>query len=173
MKRVVYSVASSLDGYIAGPKGEFDWIPMDPDIDFAAMLLRFDTLVMGRKTYDVTRAQPDAPAMPGVKTYVFSRTLRGEDCPGVTVSADPVGTVRALKAEAGKDIWVFGGGELFRVLLEAGLVDVVEVGLVPVLVGGGLPMLALPAPRTRLKLVKHRRYEKSGIVLLEYDVVRA
>ena len=110
--------------------------------------------------------------MPGVRSYVFSRTLRQADCPGVTVSDNPTETLTALKATTGKDIWLFGGGELFRTLLEAGLVDTVEPAVVPVLLGEGIPMLPSPASRTKLSLSRHRLYPKSGIVLLEYTVSR-
>ena len=110
--------------------------------------------------------------MPGVKSYVFSRTLRQADCPGVTVSDDPSRTVPALKAEPGKDIWLFGGGGLFRSLLELGLVDTVEVAVIPVLLGGGLPLLPDTSKRAELKLVEHHVYAKTGTVSLEYAVVR-
>src|SRR5687768_8312367 len=123
MRQVVYSVAMSLDGYIAGPRGEADWIVMDPDIDFNAMFARFDAILMGRRTYETTRtAQGGGGSMLGVESYVISRTLRQADCKGVTVLDDPSLTVPVLKEQSGKDIWLFGGGVLFRSLLELGLV---------------------------------------------------
>lgn len=161
----------SLDGCIAGPNGEFDWIVHDPDIDFGAIFKQFDTAVMGRKTFEVTLAQGGDGSMPGIEVVVCSATLRQEDYPKVRiVNGDPCGAVRALKAGSGKDIWLFGGGALFRTLLEAGLVDTVEVAVVPVLVGGGIPMVATPAAQTTLELTGHRVYSKSGIVVLEYAV---
>ena len=168
MRRVRYSVAMSLDGYIAGPKGEYDWIPMDPDIDFAALFKVYDTVLLGRKSYDA--AQQQGSGMPLKQAYVFSKTLRQEDCKGAIVSADPKATVADLKKKKGKDIWLFGGGELFRSLLGMGLVDEIEVGLVPVLLGRGLPMLPSPAELTKLKLTSHRVYEKTGTVLMRYAV---
>jgi dihydrofolate reductase len=171
MRRLRYQVATSLDGYIAGPNGEFDWITMDPDIDFAALFAQFDTVVMGRKTFLATLEQGGTGAMPGLDVVVFSKTLRPADYPAVSVvNRDPAETVRLLKTGPGKDIWLFGGGGLFRTLLEAGLVDMVEPAVVPVLLGGGIPMLPPPASRTKLSLSAHRLYPKSGIVLLEYAV---
>jgi dihydrofolate reductase len=168
MRRIRYQVASSLDGYIAGPNGEYDWIVMDPDIDFGGLFAQFDTLVMGRKTYEVAQG---GPGMGEMKVVVFSKTLRPEDHPGVrVVSGDVVETCRKLKEEAGKDIWLFGGGELFATLLEAGVVDTVELAIVPVLLGGGVSLLKPPVSRRSLELTGHRIYPKSGIVLLEYGV---
>lgn len=168
MRRVRFSVAMSLDGYIAGPKGESDWIVMDPDIDFMALMGAFDTVLLGRKTYEATRQHGGGGGMPGMQAYVFSRTLRQKDCPGVIVSDNPAETVKALKAAPGKDLWLFGGGSLFRSFLELGLVDSVEAAVIPVLLGGGLPLLPDPAQRTKLRLIKHRIYEKTGTVSLEY-----
>jgi len=95
-----------------------------------------------------------------------------KDCPGATLSDDAEGVVAELRKKPGKDIALFGGGELFRSLLAAGLVDEVSVSLVPILLGGGVPLLPSPADRARLKLRTHRVYEKTGTVGLEYDIVR-
>jgi len=171
MRRVRYSVAMTLDGYVAGPKGESDWIVMDPEIDFAALASSFDTMLLGRRTYEAARQQGGGPAMPGMQAYVLSHTLRQSDCPGVTVLDNARDTVAKLKASPGKDIWLFGGGSLFRSLLGMGLVDTVEVAIIPVLLGGGIQLLPDPADRANLKLTKHRVYAKTGTVALEYDVV--
>ena len=121
-RRVRYSCAISLDGYIAGPGGEFDWIVIDPDIDFREMIGVFDTLLAGRRSFEVA-AGGDQPLM-GLPTYVFSRTLRQSDYRNVTiVGEDWKAVVQSLREGPGKDIWLFGGGTLFRSLVEAGLVD--------------------------------------------------
>jgi dihydrofolate reductase len=171
MRRISYAVAMSLDGYIAGPKGEADWIIMDPDIDFRAIYDQFDAVLIGRRTFEgMARGKKKAGGMPGMKTFVFSTTLRQRDYPKVTIVADKVEeTLSTLRAEPGKDIWLFGGGLLFRSLLDAGLVDTVGVAVVPVLLGGGIPLLPPPAKKATLKLTGHKVY-KTGIVSLEYDV---
>ena len=158
----------SLDGYIAAPGGAYDWIPEDPDIDFADLFLQFDTAVMGRKTFETALAQ-GGEILPGLKVIVYSRTLQAADYPSVTIiNTDPVEHIRSLKAAPGKDIWLYGGGALFHTLLEAGTVDTVEPAVVPVLLGDGIPMLPAPYLKTTLSLKRHRLYPKSGIMLLEY-----
>ncbi len=166
-------VAASLDGYIAGPNGEADWIVMDPDVDFGALFNEFDTLLVGRKTFEVM-AKDGRVALPGMKTLVVSRAPALEDHPGVAVLADNVeNAIAALRASAGKDIWLFGGGVLFRSLVAANLVDTVEVAIMPVLLGGGIPLLPSPAERAKLKLVEHKVYKRTGIVSLKYNLLRA
>ena len=171
MRRIRYALAASLDSYIAGPKGEADWIIMDPDIDFRALFDQFDTVLIGRRTFEgMARGKKKAGAIPGMKTLVFSRTLRQRDYPKVTIVAEQSKeTLTTLRAESGKDIWLFGGGLLFRSLLDAGLVDTVEVAVIPVLLGGGIPLLPPPAQQTKLKLTGHTVY-KTGIVALVYAI---
>lgn len=169
MRRIRYLVAMSLDGYIAGPKGEADWITPDPEVDFAALFNEFDTALVGRRTFE---AMVDAgrATIPGMKLIVFSRTLRQGNYPEVTVVAEKQKeALTSLREKLGKDIWLFGGATLFHSLLEQGFVDAVEVSIVPILLGGGIPLLPTPSARKKLALVGHKIY-KSGIVSLQYAV---
>jgi len=170
MSRIRYKVAMSLDGYIAGPKGEADWIVPDPDVDFAAIFSEFDTALVGRRTFEMM-VDAGRATIPGMKLFVFSRTLQQSDYPDVTVVGDKQEeTLSSLRAKRGKDIWLFGGGALFRSLWQARLVDTVEVSIVPVLLGGGIPLLPTPADRKKLALTGHKIYQKSGTVALQYAV---
>lgn len=169
-KRLRYQVAVTLDGFIAGPKGEYDWIVSDPSIDFSAMYKEYDTVVMGRKTYEVGIASGADISMPGIDVIVFSRTLPPQTKKGVRITSDdPQKVVAELKAKSGRDIWLFGGGQLFRSLLDAGLVDTVELAVMPVMIGAGIPVLP-PGGEKKLTLVDVKRLPATGIVVLAYTV---
>lgn len=170
MRRVRYACAISLDGYIAGPDDEFDWIVMDPDFDFRELFDQFDTYLLGRRTFEVTSGGASFGSS-GNREFVFSRTLRQRDFKDVTIVGENwKEVVQGLREEAGKDIWLFGGGSLFRSLAEEGLVDTVEVAIVPVILGGGIPLVAEPASRIELTLTEHRVLRKTGTVSLTYEV---
>ena len=167
-RRVRYSVAMSLDGFIAGPNNEYDWIIMDPSLDFASLFKQFDTLLMGRRTFEMAR-KGGGDTMSGMETIVFSRTLRPKDYPKVKITRKMVETISALKEKPGKDIWLFGGGELFRNVLDAGLIDSIEVAIIPVLLSEGVPLLPAGA-RSPALLLTDSQTLPSGIVLLTYGV---
>lgn len=168
-RRLRYSVAMSLDGFIADEQGGYDWIPQSDDIDFAAYLAKIDALIMGRRTYELLAAEGQVGAFADKAIYVVSTKLDPAEHPDVTVVREDVeGFLRDLKARDGKDIWLFGGGVLFRSLLEAGLVDRVEVGVIPVLLGAGIPLV--PGLDEIVKLRLHSVEDISGIVLMKYDV---
>jgi dihydrofolate reductase len=174
MRRMRYNVAASLDGYITGPDGDFDWIPNDPAVDFAGIFALIDTVVMGRLSYETVRRMGGVPWKPSARVYVVSRTLRQREHPDVTiVSEDPLALASTLRAEEGTgEIWLFGGGALFATLLAGGQVDSVEVTIVPILLGGGTPLLLAGSGRVPLTL-SHTHVYPSGMVALHYDVSRS
>lgn len=171
MRRLRYSVAMSLDGYIAGLQGEADWIAIDPGMDFGIIFDQFDTVLMGRRTYEKA-AEAGRASMPGMKIIVVSKTLKTISHPQITIWDNIYSdTIANLKASPGKDIWLFGGSTLFRSLAEQGLVDTVEVAIVPILLGSGVPLIAPTQNRIRLQLRSQVVYATTGAVLLEYAVL--
>lgn len=158
-----------MDGFIAGPRDEFDWITPEPAFDFDALYAQFDTLLMGRRTYEAVRGMGER--FEGKQVIVASRSLEPGDHPDVEVVRDGLeARIRALRDEPGRDIWLYGGGALFSQVLAWGLVDTVEPAIIPILLGDGIPLLASPAVRRRLELIRHVAYP-GGMVLLEYRVI--
>ena len=113
MNLLRYNVAMSLDGFIAGPDGEYDWIPADPGVDFVALFSEFDAFIMGRKTFDMVQALGDQDPTKGRSILVVSHTLPQPDIPEVEVMREVLPErIRAWKAAARKDLWLFGGAPL-------------------------------------------------------------
>ncbi len=164
-----YQVATSLDGFIAGPNGEYDWITEDPTLDLKAFARQFDTLLMGRLTYELALSQGSMLESMGLKVVVVSTTLDPSQHPDSTIiSTDVAKKVAQLKSQPGKDIRLFGGGALFRTMLDAGLVDRVELAVSPILLGSGVPVLP-PGKRCPLRLVESTALP-SGMMILMYEV---
>jgi dihydrofolate reductase len=168
MSKIRYGVAMSLDGYIAGPNGEADWIVGDPELNFAEIWAQFDTFLMGRLTYEAGMGKK---AFRGMKVAVASRTMAPQDHSDLVVLADLTREqIQQLRAQSKKDIWLFGGGQLFRTLLELHEVDMVEVTVEPFLLGEGVKLLPATTQQTKLKLEGHR-VDRSGIVSLVYEIL--
>ncbi len=169
MSRIRYNVAMSLDGYIAAANGNYDWILPDPEVNFAELWAQFDTFLMGRRTYEVAKSRV-GQQFHGMKVAVVSRTMKPADHPNMTILPEPThASLESLRSQSRKDIWLFGGGELFHALLSMNEIDTVEVSIIPILLGGGTRLLPDPARRAKLRLTGHKIY-RSGIVTLTYDV---
>ena len=138
---------------------------MDPDIDFGALFAQFDTLLMGRRTFEGMVKSHGGSSGGGLRHE--DRRLFAHAAPGRlprrrrSWPTTPPSAIARLKAKPGKDLWLFGGGDLFRSLAALGLVDRVEVALVPIMLGGGVPS-SPPDPRVPLKLDKQRTYRRAG-----------
>jgi dihydrofolate reductase len=177
MRKVVYSLTNSLDNFIARADGAYDWILMDEEImsEFPKLYASFDTVLIGRKTYDQTLTQspetaPEAAGFMDMKTYVFSRTMKESPNVGVEIISDNAGEfVRSLKNESGKDIWLMGGGILAASLLRERLVDEIGVAIQPILLGSGIPLFPDIGLQVDLQLLECKTY-KNGIVGLKYLV---
>jgi dihydrofolate reductase len=185
MRKATFGCANSLDNFIAREDGSVDWLMWS---DEAADIMkeywpRVDTIVMGRKTWDValamapkpkkaSTAKKKSPANPygDMKTYVLSRTLEPGEADGAEiVGGDAVEFVRRLKEQDGKEICVMGGGELARPLLEAGLIDEVGVNIHPVLLGSGVPLFRGMNRQIDLERIDCRPM-KNGCVYVLYRV---
>jgi dihydrofolate reductase len=177
MRKVVYSLTNSLDNFIGRADGAADWILMDDEImnEFPKLYARFDTILIGRKTYDYTllHSPETGQEMSGfmeMKTYVFSRTMKESPNAGVKIVSDNAGEfVRNLKNVSGKDIWLFGGGILAAFLLRERLVDEIGVAIQPVLLGSGIPLFPDIGMQVDLQLLDCKTYN-NGIVGLKYLV---
>ncbi|HSM60407.1 MAG TPA: dihydrofolate reductase family protein [Longimicrobiales bacterium] len=171
MRHVTYYAQMGLDGRIAGPDGRFDWLPGEEAPGaLKGLLASVDTVLMGEATYEFLAGNGFA-GFPGKTTIVFSRTLDPEVHRDVwIVGSHPAPLVGDLRRGPGRDIWVVGDGVVFPHLLEAGLVDRLVIGIHPVLVGAGAPLLPEMDVRTSLRLEHVERHE-TGLVTLSYAVV--
>ena len=179
MRKVVFGGANSLDGYFARKDGSGDWLTGSDEVTeiMAEFWPRFDTMVMGRKTYEVSlkMAPPGDDGgksmWGGLTTYVFSRTLAaGVGNDGVEILAsDPGEFVRGLKTQGGKDILVMGGGDLARTLFEAAVIDEIGFNIQPVLLGSGIPLFHEMSRQIDLELIECRQL-KTGCVYVYYRV---
>jgi dihydrofolate reductase len=184
MRTITYGGAISLDGFLAAADGAIDWLHFSKDVTavMADYWKDVDTILMGRKTYAVTKAMASGTpkkksgaraktATPRIVTYVFSRTLNAVDEPGVeVVTSDAATFVRDLKARPGKKICLMGGGELAQSLLAAGLVDEVGLNIHPILLGAGVPVFRDPGRRVAMTLSECRQID-GGCILATYKVV--
>jgi len=174
MRTVTYGAACSLDGFIAPPDGSMDWLHFSRDVQqfMAEYWASIDTILMGRKTYDVAMAMGGAGGggSSGITTYVFSRTLTSVGKGAHLVSEDAGEFVRQLKEQPGKGICVMGGGELAQSLLAAGVIDEVGMNTHPILLGSGVPLFRDPGRRVSLELAESRVID-GGCVLSTYRVL--
>jgi dihydrofolate reductase len=168
VRHIVYFVASSLDGFIARKDGGVDWLFTDQDYGYTGFLAGIDTVVMGRKTYDLCLTFDDYPYRTQ-RNFVFSRTTR--HFTHATAVAEPIPAfVERLRSEPGKDIWLIGGGELAGAFLAAGVVDELQVFVHPILIGTGLPLAAGLLRDVKLHLKDTQAFD-TGLVKLAYEVV--
>jgi len=171
MRKIILQLAVSLDGYIEGPNGEFDWCFMDQDYGMSAFFKRVDTTFMGRKTYELALAmEGEIPAgFPKMKEYVFSKTLKKVKEGVILIKGNIKKEVEKIKKEKGRDIWLFGGAELISSLMNLQLVDEIILAVHPVILGGGKALFKEIKERTWLTLTDHKIYP-SGLVFLTYTV---
>ena len=170
MRKLVLGLAVSLDGFIEGPNGEYDWCFMDPEYNMMEFLQRFDTIFVGRKTYEMSAGMEGGPeGFPKMKEYVFSTTLDRVKEDAILITGDVKSEVEKIKNEKGKDIWLFGGAGLTTSLMNLGLVDELALGVYPVILGAGKPLFNKIKDRISLTLLNSKAYS-SGLISLSYSL---
>ena len=169
MRKIILGVAVSLDGFIEGPHGEYDWCFTDQDYGMSEFFKRIDTVFMGRKSYELALTMEGGGGMPPMKEYVFSNTLKKAKEGTTILSGDIKQSIEKIKKEAGKDIWLFGGASLTSSLMNLGLVDEISLAVHPILLGSGKPMFTGIMKRIKLHLVDTKTYS-TGLVSLVYNL---
>ena len=173
MRKVTFGCAASLDNFIARADDSVDWLLWSKEVaDISGELWKtIDTVVMGRKTYEVA-LRNGTNAYPGVKNFVFSRTMKESPSKAVTiVSEDAASFVRRLKRRKGMGICVMGGGEIGKALLEAKLVDEIGSNIHPVLLGSGIPLFHSMNLQIDLELIECKPLQ-NGCVYVLYRLKR-
>lgn len=176
MRKLILGVAVSLDGFIEGPNGEYDWCFTDEDYGMSDFFKRIDALFIGRKTYEMAQSaqsmgETGGAGFPKFKEYIFSTTLDKVKDDAILIKNNIKEEVEKIKNEKGKDIWLFGGASLTTSLLNLGLVDEISLAVHPIILGGGKPLFTDIANRIHLKLVDTKTYS-TGLVALTYDFVK-
>jgi dihydrofolate reductase len=165
VRKLILNLAVSLDGFIEGPNGEFDWCFTDQDYGMKEFLRRIDTIFFGRKSYEVLLSMEKKP-YPTASKYVFSRTLSSVR-DATLVSTDIAEKVQSIKNEEGKNIWLFGGATLAGSLMNLGLVDELQLAVHPLFLGRGKPLVSTLENRFPLQFVRSKSYS-TGLVQLFY-----
>ena len=175
MRKLILQLAVSLDGFIEGPNGEYDWCLTDQDYGMTDFFNSIDSVFYGRKSYELANSMNEStggstfPGFPKLKEYVFSTTLQ-QVKPGTALISDNVeAEVRRIKSESGKNIWLFGGASLTTSLLNLRLVDQISLAVHPIILGAGKPLFQQIKERLSLNLIDSKSYS-SGLVTLTYTL---
>lgn len=173
MRSVVLGLGISLDGYIARRDGSVDFLFMPKDYSMAPFFKSIDTAIMGRKTYEVAKNMGGGGSGGKIVTYVMSRSLPPGEREGLIFTSEPPAQLIAkLRREKGKkDIWMMGGGELARDFLRDDLIDQLYLGVIPVLLGEGIPLFPIGFPQRNFKLLENKSYSQ-GLISLKYERMR-
>ena len=171
MRKLILQLAVSLDGYIEGPNGEYDWCFVDQDYGMTEFFKRVDSVFYGRKSYELALSVGDVELPhPRLKEYVFSTTLRTVRAGATLINGDIESRVQRIKSEPGKDIWLFGGASLTTSLLNLGLVDEIIMAVHPIILGSGKPLFKNIHNKIGLTLINSKVYT-TGLVSLAYSIL--
>lgn len=170
MRKVILGVAVSLDGFIEGANGEYDWCLTDQDYGLSDFFKRVDTIFVGRKTYEMSLGmEGGVEGYPKFKEYIFSTTLSNVKDGAILIKDNIKNEVEKIKQQKGKDIWLFGGARLTTSLMNLGLVDELSLAVHPLLLGSGKPLFQNIEGRVLLRLLNTKKYS-TGLVSLAYAI---
>lgn len=175
MRKLILGLAVTLDGYIEGPNGEYDWCFTDQDYGLNEFFTHVDAIFIGRKSYEMSQEYADSnngeaiPGMPAMTEYVFSNTLKSVKKGAELISGNSIAEAQRIKSLPGKDIWLFGGASLSSALMKEGLVDELWMSVHPILLGNGKPLFHKQDYRTQLTLLESKTYE-TGLISLRYSI---
>jgi dihydrofolate reductase len=169
--QVILYIAASLDGYIAGPNGEIDWLSLvdreGEDYGYNDFYESVDAIISGSKTYELASSFSEWP-YPNKPTFVFTRRRLKSERDDVFFLSDEVDqTMKKIEAQGYGRVWLLGGGQLVRSFLQHGLIDEYIISIIPTILGGGIPLFPPTSPQQKLELISSQRYE-SGLVQLHY-----
>ena len=167
MRKIILSVAVSLDGFIEGPYGEYDWC-LNNQNGTSKFMDRVDTLFMGRRTYETVLRQGLVAGFPNFKQYVFSYSLATVADGFELINLNVRTRIDQIRRENGKDIWLFGGAQLTSWMANEGLIDELRLAMHPVVLGGGKPLFKGLIGRLNLGLADVQQYP-SGLLMLTYQ----
>jgi dihydrofolate reductase len=173
MRKIILQLAISLDGFIEGPNGEYDWCYTDQDYGMTDFFKRVDSVFIGRKSYEMSLGMETADNswMPKLKEYVFSNTITSVKEGAFLVKGNIKSEIEKIKEEPGKDIWLFGGASLTKALINERLVDEMSLAVHPILLGAGKLLFTDIQERIKLELTNSKSYS-SGLVMLTYNVLK-
>jgi dihydrofolate reductase len=171
MRKVILGLAITLDGYIEGPNGEYDWCFTDQDYGLSEFFTQVDSLFIGRKSYELMQSMGEnpSPGFPKMNEYIFSNTLTEVKPGAILVKGDAAQEVKSILQQPGKDIWLFGGASLTAYFLEHNLVDQLWLSVHPILLGSGKQLFPHADHRRLLQLLESKTYD-TGLVSLKYEL---
>jgi dihydrofolate reductase len=173
-RKALLFIAMSLDGYIADETGGIGFLNLaemeGEDYGYGAFALTTDTIILGRKSWDTVLSLNIPQLYAEKKVYVISQSRQGKSGNAEYFGGDLPEFVRSLKAQDGLDLFIDGGSQVIHTLMKQKLIDRMVISIIPILLGGGVPLFRPGFPMQHLKLISSRDFT-SGLVQLEYEII--
>ncbi len=176
MKKIKVYIAASLDGYIARPDGELDWLlkypmPTGTEYGYKDLMDSIDMVIIGGRTYREMLCMDIVWPYKNKKTYVVSRNSMETEENIEYITENIIEKISELQDAEGKDIWLVGGGELITMFLNEGLIDELQICYIPIILGAGIPLFSNNPKESNWELIGNTAYD-SGIIKIDYQIKR-